>query len=86
MVTLDRDHTARALCQQRAGQPARPGTDLDHVHAVERAGGARDSGGEIEIEQEVLSERFPGPEVVPADHLAQRRQVVDGAHARRASG
>ena len=86
VVALDRDHAPRAGGEERAGQPAGAGSDLDHVDARERAGGARDAGGEIEIEQEILAERFLGGEAVPADHLAQRRQVVDRAHARRATG
>ncbi len=39
-------------------EPARPGTDLDHGDAVERAGGACDAAGEVEVEQEVLAERL----------------------------
>ena len=75
--------TRRAPCgEQRARQPARSGADLDHVDAVERSGGARDAGGEIEVEQKVLTERLLGVETVSADHLAQRREIVDGAHQR----
>ena len=48
----------RAFRQQRARQPARPGADFDHGYAVERAAGARDARGEIEIEQEILAEGF----------------------------
>ena len=66
--------------EQGARQPARPGPDLDHRHAVERTGGARDAGGEVEIEQEILAERLARREVVAADHLAQRRQVVERGH------
>ena len=58
LVALDRDHPRRALGEQRAGQAAGAGTDLDHGDAVERAGGARDAAGEIEIEQEILAERL----------------------------
>ena len=58
VVALDRDHSSRALGEQRARQPAGAGTDLDHVDAVERAGRARDAGGEVEVEQKVLAERF----------------------------
>ena len=86
LVALDRDHAAGAGRDERAGEPARPRPDLDHVHAVERTGRAGDARREIEIEQEVLAERFLGGETVPADDLAQRRQVVHGAHAWRASG
>ena len=80
VVTLDRYDSLRALREQCAGEPARTGTDLDHVHAFERTGRACDPSGEIEIEQEILAERLLGPEVVAADHLAQWRKVVYGAH------
>ena len=66
--------------EQRAGEPAGPGTDLDHVDAVQRAGRARDASGEVEIEKEVLAERLLGSEAVSPDHLAQRRKVIDGTH------
>ncbi len=42
LVALDRDD-ARALREQRAREPAGTGPDLDHGHAVERAGRARDA-------------------------------------------
>ena len=62
-------------------RPPGPGPTSITVDAVERAGGAGDAGGEIEVEQEVLPERFLGVESVPADDLAQRRQLVDLRHA-----
>ena len=80
VVALDRDHPTRAGGEKRAREPARPGTDLDHVHALERTGRARDAGGEVEIEKKILPERLLGSQTVPADHLAQRRKVIDGAH------
>ncbi len=42
-VALDRDDVGGAFGQQRAGQPAGPGADLDDVGLAERAGGARDA-------------------------------------------
>ena len=86
LVALDGDDAPGAVGEQRAREPAGAGTDLDHGHAVERAGGAGDAGGEIEIEQEVLAERFSRAQIVPFDHLSQRREVVDRAHALRAAG
>ena len=62
VVALDRDDAARAGGKQCAGQPARTGSDLDHVDARERARCAGDAGGEVEIEQEILAERFLGVE------------------------
>ena len=58
LVALDRDHARGAFGEQRARQPARARADLDDGDAVERAGGARDAAGQVEIEQEVLAERF----------------------------
>ena len=80
LVALDRDHPARRRPASSARvSPPGPGPDLDHGHAVERTGGARDAAGEIEIEQEILAERLLGGEAVAADHLAQRRQIVVAA-------
>ena len=76
LVALDRDDACGAERQQRAGQSARPGADLEHGDAGERTGRARDAGGQIEIEQKILSERFLGGEAVAANDLAQRRQAV----------
>ena len=85
LVALDRDH-ASPLRQQGTRQPAGPGADLHRRHALERAGGAGDARGEIEIEQEILAERLSRAKPVPPDHLPQWRQVIEGAHARRTSG
>ena len=62
LVALDRDHVRGAFGEQRARQPAGSGADLEHRDAFERAGGARDAAGEIEIEQEILAERLAGGE------------------------
>ena len=83
LIALDRDHPARAFGEQRARQSARARADLDHGRAVQGTGGARDAAGEIEIEQEILAERFLGGKTVPPDHVAQRRQI---AHARAVAG
>ena len=77
-VALDRHDALRPVHQQRAGQAARAGTDLDHRHVIERAGRARHLAGQIEIEQEILPERLLGLEAVAVDHVAQRRQAVLG--------
>ena len=76
VVALDRDHLARAFGEQRAGEAAGSGPDLDHGDAVERARGAGDPAGEVEVEQEVLAERALGGERMAGDHLTQRRQVI----------
>ena len=88
LVALHRDDTARAFGEQRPREPAGAGPDLDHGDAFERARGAGDAAGEIEVEQKVLAERFLRGKLVPPDHVAQRRQAVGRgcAHASAAAG
>ena len=81
LVALDGDDAPRAQRQQRARQSAGTGADLDDGGIFERSRGARDPRGEIEVEQEILSERFAGRQSVLANDVAKRRQVVDRAHA-----
>ncbi len=64
----------RPLGEQRAGQPARAGADLDHRGMVERPGGAGDAPGQVEIEDEILPEAAARRDAVAGDDLAQRRQ------------
>ena len=73
--------------EERARQAARPGADFDDDDAFQRAGGARDAAGQVEVEEEILAERLFRVEAVRGDDLAQRRQAVRGeAHgARRAA-
>ena len=77
---LDRDDAFGAEREQRARQPAGAGADLDDGGVLERRRGARDARGEIEVEQEVLAERFARRQSVLANDLAKRREVVDRAH------
>jgi hypothetical protein len=56
LVTLDGDDTARALGEQRPGQAARPRPDLDRRALSERSCGARDPSGQVEVEDEILTE------------------------------
>ena len=55
LVLLDRHDARGAFEQKRTREPAGARSHLDHVHAFERAGGARDAAREIKIEQEVLA-------------------------------
>jgi hypothetical protein len=80
-VAFDRDDSARALRQQSAGEPAGARTDLHHGDPGERAAGAGNPRGQVQVEKEVLAERLPGRQSMPPDRLAQRRQIVDGGHA-----
>src|SRR5262245_46656922 len=79
-VAFDRDYFARAFGQQRAGEPAGAWANFDNRYTVKRSGGARDARGEIEIEQEILTEGFLGGQFVPADDVAQWRQSVGRGH------
>jgi hypothetical protein len=80
-IAFDRNHAMGAKREQSPRQSARAGTDLDDRDALQRAGGARDPRGKVEIEKKILAERFPGCEIVPADDFAKRRQIVDHAKA-----
>ena len=77
LVALDGDDPARAQSEQSARQPARTGAYFDNRDVFKRLGGARDTRGQIQIVQEILSERLLRRQPVLADDLAQRRQVVD---------
>ena len=46
---------------------------------VERAGGAGDPAGQVEVEEEILPEASARRDAVPGDDLAQRRQAVGSA-------
>jgi hypothetical protein len=81
LVALDRDHLRGLLREQRSREPAGTRADFHDRGARERAGGAGDASGKIEIEQEVLTERLARGEPVCADHLAQRRKIGDPAQA-----
>ena len=79
-VALDRDDPRGAGREKRARQTAGPGPISTTVDARERAGGAGDAAGQVEVEQEILAERFLGLQAVRAHDLAQGWQVVDLAH------
>jgi hypothetical protein len=81
LVALHRDDAPRAQCQQRARQAAGAGTDFDHRGVLQRPCRARNPRSEVEVEQEILAERFAGRQGMLANDLAKRRQVVDRAHA-----
>ena len=79
-VVFDGDDTPRAQRQQRPRQPAGARPDLDNGRILKRTCGARDPRGQVEVQQEVLAQRFAGRERVLANDLAQRWKVVDRAH------
>jgi hypothetical protein len=73
-VALDCDDVARAFSEQRAGQAAGAGADLDNRGLVERPGGARDPARQVEVEEKILPEPPPSCDPVSGDDLAQRWQ------------
>ena len=79
--TQSKDFDFGAERQQRARQPAGTGTDFDNRRIFERARGARDPRGEVEVQQEILTKRFSSREGMLANDLAKRRKVIDRAHA-----
>src|SRR5215471_7093330 len=81
-----RNHARGGVAEKRTGEPTRPGTDLHDVHARKRIRRAGDARGEVEVEKKVLAERLLGSEAVSAYHLAERGKIIDGAHARSATG
>ena len=78
LVALDGDDAParRAPAARASGRPG-PGPTSTTVAPSSGSAGARDARGQIEIEQEILAEGFLGRQPVPADDVAQRRQVVD---------
>src|SRR5215207_11361286 len=85
-VALNRHHLSHPGSEERAGEAAWPGADLDDRHVLERPGGARHPARQVEVEQEVLAERLLRHEPVPTHDLAERRQAVDRAHAAASAG
>jgi len=73
---------ARAFGQKPARQPAGAGADFEDVVIVQAAGRAGDARGQVEVEQEVLTQRLARRQAVRGDDLAQRGQGVDHAAAR----
>ena len=81
MGLFDGKHAARTFGQQTTGQTTGTGADFQHVVLFEVACHPRDFGGEVQIEQEVLSKRFLGGKIMGRDYVAQWWKVVD-AHVR----
>ena len=79
-VFLDRQHVPRTLGQQPTGEATGAGADFQHVAIGHIPRLPCDLGREVQVQQEVLAERFPRGQFVCVDHLAQRRKVVDCTH------
>ena len=59
-VVLDRNDPACAVREQRPGEPAWAWADFDDFYTVKGASRTRNPPDKVEIEKEVLSERFFG--------------------------
>src|SRR5260221_13091511 len=84
LVALHRDDPPRPQRQQRARQSAGTGADLDDHGIFERARGARDPRGEVEVQQKILAKRFASRQGMLANDLAKRREGGARRHASRA--
>src|SRR5262249_45223640 len=80
LITFNSDDTTRTERQQRARKASRARPDFYNCNVLKRFGRARNSRGQIEIKQEILSEGFFRRQTMPADDLAQRREVIDLGH------
>ena len=72
-VAFDTYDTACAERKQRARKPTWTRSDLHHRDIFKRFSRSRYARGQIEVEEEILAERFFRLEIMPADDLAQRR-------------
>src|SRR3546814_2353780 len=66
-LRLWRMNSTSSRPMQRAGETARPGTDLDDRALREAGCRARNAAGQVEVEQEVLAQRLAGAEAVAGD-------------------
>ncbi len=78
LIALDGNDAGCAERQKRARQTAGPGSDFEHCNSFERSRRARDARGKVQVEQEVLAERFTRAQPVPTNNIAQRRQIIGG--------
>ena len=79
-VALDGDHAPCTEREERARQSSGARADFDDGDVFERSGDFCNLRREIEIEKEVLPQRFACAKIVRANDLAQRRQIVKLAH------
>src|SRR5205807_5122947 len=78
LIALDGNDARCAERQKRARQTAGPGPDFEYCNSFERSRRARDARGKVEVEQEVLAERFTRAQPVPTNNIAQWRQFIGG--------
>ena len=68
-VFFDCQHAAGAFGQQAARKATGAGADFQHVALREITRLPRDFGGQVQIQQKVLTQRFAGLQVVVIDDL-----------------
>ena len=78
-VALDRDDFSRPFRKKRPREPAWDWADFDDGSIGQRASGARDAAGEIEIEKKMLAQGFFCQEPMRGGDFAQRRKAVEPA-------
>ena len=77
-VLLDCHHTPRSGIEQSSGQSTGARSHLYNVVIIQRAGRTGDTPRQIEIEQEILPERFLRGQPMPGNDLAKGRQRWTG--------
>jgi hypothetical protein len=77
-VALHCGHAGAAF-EQRPGQAAGTGADLEHLGAVQLARHLGDAGQQLVVEQEILPQRLAGAETVFADDFPERRKAGHAA-------
>lgn len=84
MITFD-CHYEGVLIEQGSRQASWSRPDFDGGATRDIAGGAGDTGGQIEIEQEMLAEAFVGDDPVARELITKWRQRAHGVVRRRAA-
>ena len=69
-VPFDRDNGGGIAVEQRSRQTTGTGADFDHRDARKVAGRPGYPACQVEVEQEVLSQRLAGTQVEPGDDLS----------------
>jgi hypothetical protein len=69
LIALDSNDALGTLGEKRAGQAARPGTDLDNGETAERCCGPRYASREIEVEKKILAKSLIRRKSVSGDRV-----------------
>ena len=80
-VLFNRQNPPRAFGQQPTGQPAGAGADFQHIALRQIPRQPCDFGGQVQIQQEILPQRFFRRDPVIVDDLPQGGKGINAAHA-----